>query len=218
MTLDPAKILADGRLTLMGAPGSPYTRKMLAVLRYRQLPYRLLLGNTASGAGAAGLPQPKVPLLPTFFLKGADGQLEAVTDSTPLIRRFERDFAGREVVPADPVLALLDALLEDYGDEWLTKAMFHYRWSYPADVAKSAAVLPTWSRPPASDEVLGQAARQFSERQIGRLRYVGSSAATAPIIEAAYGRFLDAFEAHLREHMFLLGRDPAPAISACMAS
>ena len=51
-------------LTLAGAPGSPYTRKMLAVLRYRRLPYRLLVGQDHR----ARMPQAKVPLLPTFYL------------------------------------------------------------------------------------------------------------------------------------------------------
>ena len=207
-TPDAAAILADERLTLMGAPGSPYTRKMLALLRYRRLPYRLLIGSNASGAGIAGLPVSKVPLLPTFYLPGADGSLEAVTDSTPLIRRFERSHPGRAVVPADPALALLDALFEDFGDEWLTKAMFHYRWTYAPDIAKSAAVLPTWSRGPVDDEALAQAGRAFSQRQIPRLRFVGSNPVTGPIIEAAYLRFLDLFEAHLRSHRFLLGARP----------
>ena len=113
-------------LTLMGVPGSPYTRKMLAVLRYRQIPYKLILAG--SGRFPEGYPRPKVQLLPTFFLPNAEGEMEAVVDSTPLIRRFESEFQGRAVIPGDPAMAFLDYLLEDYADEWLTKAMFHYRW------------------------------------------------------------------------------------------
>jgi hypothetical protein len=55
---------------------------------------------------------------------------------------------GPSVIPHDPALALIDALIEDYADEWLTKAMFHYRWSYPADIAKAGRAPPTVSRPP----------------------------------------------------------------------
>jgi hypothetical protein len=48
-----------------GVPGSPYTRKMLAYLRFRHIGYELLIGNQADDLG---LPQPKVGLLPTFYL------------------------------------------------------------------------------------------------------------------------------------------------------
>ena len=193
-------------ILLSGAPGSPYTRKMLAVLRYRGLAYRFLLG---SHDGHTGLPRPKVELLPTFYLPGAAGALEAVVDSTPIIRRLEREHAGRSVIPDDPVVAFLNDLTEDYADEWLTKAMFHYRWSYAPDIAKAAAMLPCWRGFCIPDEELAERGRLVAERQIGRLRYVGSNAATGPVIEASYRRFLERFEDHLRGQPYLLGRRPA---------
>jgi glutathione S-transferase len=195
-------------IALSGAPGSPYTRKMLGVLRYRRIPYRFL---PLSSAALAALPQPKVPLLPTFYLPDEAGSLQAITDSTPLIRRLERNSSGRSLIPTDPALAFLDALIEDYADEWLTKAMFHYRWSYEQDIAKAAALLPCWRGFCIPDEVLAERGRFVADRQISRLRYVGSNAVTRPVIEASYVRFLDAFEAHLRLHPYLLGQRP----SAC---
>lgn len=203
---------ATDLIALSGAPGSPYTRKMLAVLRYRRLPYRFLVG---SHAGLQGLPQPKVALLPTFYLPDESGELQAVTDSTPIIRRLEREHAGRSVRPADPALAFLDALIEDYGDEWLTKAMFHYRWAYPADIAKSSAILPAWRGAQVPDDQLKAAGEMFAGRQIPRLRYVGSNPTTGPIIEKSYLRFLDLFEDHLRQRPFLLGDRPAACDFAC---
>jgi glutathione S-transferase len=206
--IDADTILNDARVTLMGVAGSPYTRKMLAVLRYRQIPYRLLIASNVAGGELTGLPVPKPSLLPTFFLPADDGTLQAVTDSTPLIRRFEASHPGRSVIPSDPALALIDALIEDYADEWLTKAMFHYRWHYQADIDKASAILATWSRPPLSDEEHARYGKLIADRQIPRLRYVGSNETTAPVIEASYERFLDAFEHHLRTHRYLLGTRP----------
>jgi glutathione S-transferase len=193
-------------ITLMGAPGSPYTRKMRAVLRYRHIPYRLLLQFSPE---TANRPQPKVPLLPTFYLPDENGKEVAVTDSTPLIRRFEAEFSGRSVVPADPVLAFLDLLLEDYGDEWLTKCMYHYRWYYEADAKKASSVIPHWARVDVTDEQIAPLQKGVKERQISRLWVVGSNDTTAPVIEASYRRFLRLFDAHLQTSRFLLGRRPA---------
>ncbi|MGQ7935401.1 glutathione S-transferase N-terminal domain-containing protein [Paraburkholderia sp. D1E] len=193
------------RIALSGAPGSPYTRKMLAVLRYRRIPYRLLI--TGSDI-TASLPKPKVELMPTFYLPGPGGELEAVVDSTPIICRLDAERKGRNVVPNDPALAFLDALIEDYADEWLTKAMYHYRWSNDEDIDKSARVLPLWHGISMSDEAYAASVRSFSERQISRLYVVGSNAVTGPVIEASYRRFLGAFESHLKLQPFILGRRP----------
>src|SRR4029450_13471012 len=90
-------------LNIVGAPGSPYSRKLRAVLRYRRIPHVWVHRMSPE---SRGLPQPRVPLLPTVVTPtGPGGALEARTDSTPLIRAFEREVAGRAVIPADPVVA-----------------------------------------------------------------------------------------------------------------
>jgi glutathione S-transferase len=192
--------------TLVGAPGSPYSRKLRAVLRYRRIPYAWV---NRGAPEARGLPRPRVELLPQLLLPGAGGALEAFTDSTPLIRRLEALHDGRSVIPRDPALAFLDDLLEDYADEWLTKAMFHYRWAFAPDVAKAAAILPRWFRTDQSDAEATQAGRAFAERQIGRLGVVGSNATTATLIEESYARLLRLLDARLAESRFVLGARPA---------
>ena len=192
-------------VALNGAPGSPYTRKMLSLLRYRRIPYKFLIYGLG---GPPDYPKPKVQLLPTFYLPNARGELEAVVDSSPIIRRLEREVEGRAALPPHPVTAFIDNLLEDYADEWLTKAMFHYRWHYRADIDKAAAVLPRWSRVTASDDEMTAAGKFFSDRQISRLYVVGSNQITTPVIEASYERFLTLFDAHLKQHPFLMGNRP----------
>jgi len=195
-------------VTLAGAPPSPYTRKMLSVLRYRRIPYRVIWKNPRE---IKDLPQPKVNLLPTFYLPDANGTLQAVVDSTPLITRFDDEIEGRRVRPADPAIRLLDDLLEDYGDEWLTKAMFHYRWSYDADIKQAAEVLPRTRIEAPSEADAGALAKLFSERQISRLYVVGSNPVTAPVIEDSFRRLLGLLRAHLVEHPFLMGSRPGAA-------
>ena len=201
-------MLQNKPLTLKGVPGSPYTRKMLAYLRFRHIPYELLIGDQNT---AAGLPEAKVSLLPTFYLPNADGDLEAVVDSTPLIRRFETEITGRTAIPENPVLSFLNYLIEDYADEWLTKAMFHYRWHYDADIDMAATVLPHWSNIQARASALKDMKGYIAERQISRLYVVGSNDTTAPVIEDSYKRFLKIMDELIEKQKFTLGARPASA-------
>jgi glutathione S-transferase len=195
-----------GPLRIVGAPASPYSRKLRAVLRYRRIPHQWTLNFSKA---ARALPQPPVGLIPVLYFPDADGNYpQAAIDSTPLIRRLEREFPGRAVVPPAPALAFLDALLEDYADEWLTKCMFHYRWAFGADADYASRVLPRWSAIDASDAQIAPLSKQFAERQIGRLGVVGSNEVTAPVIEASYRRLLALLDARLTESPFVLGKRP----------
>lgn len=195
-------------IVLTGAPGSPYTRKMLALLRYRRIAYRFV---QTSAAKKMGLPAAKVPLLPTFYFPEEKGERQPVTDSSPIIRRLESLEPDRQVIPPDPVVALIDMLLEDYADEWLTKPMFHFRWRYSDDIKRSAEVLPHWRYGTSSDAQIKQLGDEFASRQIARLGVVGSNDTTAEVIEDSYRRFLAAFNKHLTSYPFLMGSRPGAA-------
>ncbi len=212
MTL-PSLPRPDLPLQMMGAPGSPYTRKMRSLLRYRRIPYSFIQQNSAE---AEKLPKARVPLLPTFYLPDESGAIIPVTDSTPLIRRFEDAFDGSSVVPRDPAMAFLDELLEDYADEWLTKCMFHYRWYREADATKARRVLPHWAMTNVTDEAIAPIQKMIGERQIERLRVVGSNDITAEVIEESYTRFLDVFDSQLQQSRFLFGGRPAVSDFAIM--
>lgn len=197
------------RLELLGAPGSPYTRKMLGVLRYRRLPFSVYWGATKS---PEGYPEPKVRLLPTFYFPdGDDGELVPVTDSTPIIRRLENDYDGRSVIPSDPTLLFLNNLIEDYGDEWLTKAMFHFRWAHEVDWKNAAPLLVYWNTNTADEADAKQFADYFAKRQIERLYVVGSNEVTAPTIEDSYRRLIEILDTLIARKGFVLGGRPSSA-------
>lgn len=199
----------NDRIELLGAPGSPYTRKMLAYLRYRHIPYAMRWGGQLNAPDH--FPKPKVQLMPTFFFKDADGELEAVVDSTPIIRRLESDYDGRAALPDDPVMGFVNYLIEDYADEWLTKAMFHYRWAYQADIDNAGPLLVYWANPTLVQDQAEQMAAMFSKRQIDRLYVVGSNDVTGETIESSYIRLLDILDTLITDQGYVLGTRPSSA-------
>ena len=99
-------------IKLIGNVASPYTRKMIAYLRYKRIPYEVILGQPEDVLKKMNIEPPKPILLPVFILD-RDGQATAVTDSTPLIREFEEKYPDRSVLPKDPALNFINFILED---------------------------------------------------------------------------------------------------------
>ena len=192
-------------LVLAGQYGSPYSLKMRAVLRYRQIPFRWVLRDSKWD----DLPPPPVPIIPVIVYPDADGgHGEATVDSSPQIMRLETEFEGRSVVPPDPALAFIDSLIEDFGDEWVTKAMYHYRWAYQDDIEKAGRLLPISRDLQMDSDRLQQMHDFITTRQIGRRELVGSTELNQPLIEGSYTRLLDIMEEQLNGQDFLLGDRP----------
>src|SRR5210317_1791336 len=194
---------------LIGSPGSPYTRKMVALLRYRRIPHQTIWADPVTELKRRGIEAPRLVFLPTFIYSDDAGNAVPRSDSTPIIRELEHAFPGRSVLPVDPALAFIDYLLEDFADEWCTKYMFHYRWHFAADADNAGSLLPLGMDVSLPPDALQQFKQYFTDRQVGRLYVVGSNDTTAPVIDASYRRFLAAMENHLANQKFMLGNRPA---------
>jgi len=191
---------------ILGAPGSPYSRKLRSVFRYRRIPFTWSNRNSKEDVNT-----PKVPvnLLPVLVIPGESGDYsKAKIDSTPIIRFLEAEQSDRSVIPTDPVMAFIDYLIEDYADEWLTKAMFHFRWAHKRNVNFAGSILPRWTLNHLSDEEIKPLSKNISERQIERLRYVGSNETTGEFIEESYQKFIELLSNHLVGRRFVLGDRP----------
>ena len=198
------------RIKIFGATPSPYTQKMLSVFRYRHIPYTVHNGDIANKIAKLGVEVPKPVLLPTLLLKDAAGELVATTDSTPIIKRLENEFKERGIIPDDPALAFITYLLEDFGDEWVTKYMFHYRWYFEEDADIAGTILPLVDLAINTPNELHSQYKEFiAKRQIDRLWVVGSNDETAELIDLSYKRFLKLMEEHLLVSPFLLGNKPS---------
>ncbi|MEC7144392.1 MAG: glutathione S-transferase N-terminal domain-containing protein [Actinomycetota bacterium] len=192
-------------IVLAGQYGSPYSLKMRAVLRYRHIPFRWVLRDSKWD----DLPEPPVRLIPMIVYPNGDGSHGEVTiDSSPQIMRLEREHTGRSIVPTDPALALIDAIIEDFGDEWVTKAMYHYRWAYQDGIDKAGTLLPLSGNLQLDSDGAQMYYDFFTQRQIGRRELVGSTDITQPIIESSYERLLDLMTAGFAERDFFLGDRP----------
>jgi len=170
----------------------------------------------AASKEAEALPKRPLPLVPYLVLPaGADQTATAMSDTTPIFNHLEDAFPNRQLRLADPALRVIDLLVEDYGDEWLSKCMFHYRWAYAPDTKKASSYLPYGRNIQMTREQGEQAERMFAERQISRIGVVGSNETTAPIIEASWRRYLEIFEAHIQVQPYFLGNRPGAGDFAC---
>ncbi|HSJ97617.1 MAG TPA: glutathione S-transferase family protein [Myxococcota bacterium] len=194
---------------IFGLELSPYSVKVRSCFRYKRIPHEWVvrhLGNMAEFQKHA-----KLPLIPLVL--APDGA--ALQDSTPIVEALEARFPEPSIHPPDPASAFLSALLEEYGDEWGNKWMFHYRWWYEPDQESAARRIAAWSLTGAEDaagasgEAVEKMAASLKQRMVPRLSFVGSSESTRPLIEASFERATALLEAHLAARPFLFGGRPA---------
>jgi glutathione S-transferase len=188
---------------LFGAELSPYSIKVRSYLRFKGVPHQWIRRNPSNEAEFRQYA--KLPLVPVV----ATPEGEGLQDSTPIMEVIDARFPEPTTHPPDPALAFLSVLLEEFGDEWGNKLMFHHRWWAEPDQSATALVLARGMAPEADDASVEAMARAVRERMTGRGHFVGSSAATAPLIRRYLDRLLEILDAHLATRRFLFGARPA---------
>ena len=189
---------------LIGAENSPYSIKVRSYLRYKGIPHAWLKRSQAAELYQQHAKLPLVPLLVTPEGLG-------IQDSTPIIEAVEAQLSTPSIIPADPITAFVSTLLEEFGDEWGNKWMFHYRWARDADQIAAARRLVLDGNPGISEEKLQVNAAAIRERMVPRVWFVGSNEMTAPQIEASFVAALRLLETHLSTRAFIAGGRPCSA-------
>ena len=187
---------------IIGAENSPYSIKVRSYFRYKDIPHQWLRRAEAQDEYQRHAKLPLVPLVVT-------PEDEGMQDSTPIIEKIEAAHPTPSIHPEDSICRFVSILLEEFGDEWGNKWMFHYRWAREADQVAASTRLVTDMMPDASADQIETMAAGIRERMVDRVWFVGSSPQTAPQIEASFEESVALLDSHLGGRDYLFGGAPS---------
>lgn len=188
---------------IFGSEMSPYSVKVRSYARYKAIPHRWIARNAANEEEYKQYA--RLPIVPMV----ATPEGEGVQDSTPILEMLESRFPQPSIHPEDPALSFLSALIEEFGDEWGNKLMFHHRWFDPVDQQSAALILARLNLPQGTNAEVAERAAAVLARMSQRGGFVGSSPATAPLISAYFFELVDLLDAHLVTRKYLFGARPS---------
>jgi glutathione S-transferase len=193
---------SDETYIIYGSEYSPFSVKLRSYFRYKKIPHEWRPRTHKNLSEFQRLA--KLPLIPLVVASNG----EVLQDSTPIMELMESRYPERLVQPSSVELSYISFLLEDYGDEWVNKPMFHYRWWSDIDQVEVSNGLANSALPDGTMEAKEQLAAQIRKRMVPRLRFVGSHEGTKYIIEHSLDTLLTYLERHLRNRPYIFGRKP----------
>ena len=194
--------MSDEKYTIIGAEESPYSVKVRSYFRYKDIPHEW---TNRGEAGDLFAKLARLPLIPLVVKPDGSG----IQDSTPIIEAMEQDYPQPSIYPDDDTAAFVSTLLEEFGDEWGNKWMFHLRWAREVDQYGCARRLAQMSNPNATDEQLETMTEAVRERMVNRVWFVGSNEVTAPQIEQSFKNTIEMLNLHLAIRPYLFGGIPS---------
>ena len=168
---------------IIGAEMSPYSVKVRSYFRYKAIPHQWVLRSAASQAEFEKYA--RMPIIPLVVTPEGTG----IQDSTPIIEAMEKLHPVPSIHPDDPVAGFISALIEEFGDEWGNKWMFHYRWARDVDQISSAGRLARMRAPNAREQEHDVLAGKIRTRMVDRVWFVGSNPVTRPADRSRFPRY-----------------------------
>jgi len=188
---------------IYGAELSPFSVKIRSYFRYKQIPHEWIQRDVETMADYQKYA--KIPIIPLVVTPDDEG----LQDSTPIMETIDGLFPVPSAHPNDPIANFVSLLLEEFGDEWGNKWMFHLRWAREEDCLSAAGRLAGGMAPKGNEEARLAVRAKLIERMTGRMYFVGSNEVTAPQIEQSFRDALELLDAHLADRPYLFGGRPA---------
>ncbi len=188
---------------IFGAEVSPYSVKVRSYFRYKNLPHEWTRRKPENQAEYQR--HAKLPLIPVVVTPDDEG----LQDSTPILETMEQRVPEPSIYPPDEVAAFISALLEEFGDEWGNKWMFHYRWAREVDQISGATRIAQMMSPDDTVEPPKELVDGIRERMVNRVWFVGSNEITGPQIERSFQDAMGLLETHLGPRPYVFGGRPA---------
>lgn len=195
----------ENQYLIYGSNNSPYSIKARAYAIYKNIPHKWVLrGSDEEGYKKVA----KLPLVPAIRIPGSGAGMQ---DSTPIMEYFDATFPNSvSTHPPTKTLRFLSELLEEFGDEWGNKWMFHYRWARPIDANMVAMrIVGEQMGDKATDEMLSKMSSMIRSRMTGRGFAVASNDITGPMIEQSFQDGCKMLEEHFKTRSFLFGERPS---------
>lgn len=188
---------------IFGVELSPFSVKIRSYFRYKQIPHQWIVRNAATMADYQKYA--KIPIVPLVVTPDGKG----LQDSTPIMDAMEELHPERSAHPEDPISRFVSLLLEEFGDEWGNKWMFHLRWAREEDRLSAGGRIAATMVPPGNEEARLAVREQIIERMTGRVFFVGSNEVTAPQIEKSFIDAIALLNTHLADRPYLFGGRPS---------
>ena len=182
-------------IKLFGARLSPFVEKVARALAYKALDFEEV---PIKGPGDLKKWNPQTRKMPVLEVDG-----ERIHDSTFIVRRLEELVPRPSLIPADPLMAARQRLLEDWCDESLYRYVMGMRWA--EENAEATLDQITADIPPLARVV----ARPMLRRQVGgQARAQGLGRLPLAVLERELGDLLDALLKTMGDGPFFAGDHP----------